>query len=101
MAVFHPFLDARHRRFPEQKPEDYRIVGYIGSVGGDQLVPGPALDTDKLSDVHEVLLLLALSYDGMQQLRRTDGEVSRFALIGFEPVLAVTREIVFAVDAVA
>lgn len=96
MAAFYPFLDGEQSHVGERSAGDYRLASFIGANGGDQLVPGPVLDTAAIDDIHMVLLLVGLQFEGMQAIRRRNGEVARFAWIGFEPVLKINPEIAFA-----
>jgi hypothetical protein len=97
MAQFYPFLDAEHAKFPELAPDDYRLAAIVGAVERDQLIPGPALDTSLLDDIHAVLMLLGLAFDALEPISRRDGRSSRGVWQDFEPITALTREIVFAV----
>jgi hypothetical protein len=98
MAAFYPFLYGDQRQFPEQNPGDFRIAGFVGVVGEDQLVPGPVLDTATIDDIHQVLMLVGLKFEDMRVIRREDGAAARFAWIGFDRILPLNAEIVFALE---
>lgn len=98
MAAFYPFLYGDQGHFPERNAGDYRVASFVGAIGSDQLVLGPALDTDEINDVHEILILLGLQFGEMQLIRRNDGGAGRFGWIGFGPILAITQDIIFALS---
>ena len=77
MAVFYPFLYDDKGQVPEQDSVVYRVASFVGSIGSDQLVPGPLLDTEEFKDVHELLTLVGLKFDEMQQIQLNDGGLLR------------------------
>jgi hypothetical protein len=98
VAVFYPFLSDDHVDVPKQDPLVFRVASFIGAIGSDQLVPGPLLDTGEISDIHELLMLVGLHYDGMQRIELDDGYDRRCGWIGFDAVLSITADIVFALN---
>ncbi len=98
MAKYYPFLDTEHTSFPELAPGDYRIVTYVGGLQEDQLIPGPAFDSGRLDDIHAVLLLLGVAFDALQPFSLSDNSSSLGVWLTFEPITAITQEIVFAVE---
>ncbi|HUO54378.1 MAG TPA: hypothetical protein VMU18_06545 [Rhodoblastus sp.] len=98
MPTFYAYLQGEQGEFPDQTPGDYRLASFVGVIGSDQLVTGPIFDTANVDDLHEVLMLVGLRYDEMQPIRRDDGAATRFAWTGFEPILAINPEIVFALN---
>lgn len=101
MAVFFPYLYDDHGDFPEQDAIVYRVASFVGAIGSEQLIPGPLLDTGEINDVHEVLMFVGIKYEEMEQVPFDDGRSRRFGWIGFDHVLSITPEIVFALNEVA
>jgi hypothetical protein len=77
------------------------VASFVGSIGSDQLVPGPLLDTGEFDDVHELLTLVGLKFEEMKQIRLNDGQARHFGSVGFDAVLSITPEIVFALNEAA
>ncbi|MCI4678296.1 hypothetical protein K9U39_07905 [Rhodoblastus acidophilus] len=96
MPAFYPFLYGDQGELPEQNADDYRLSSFIGAIGSDELVPGPILDTADINDIHNVLMLVGLSYEEMQTVRRNDGAATRFGWTGCGPILAISPAILFA-----
>jgi hypothetical protein len=101
LAVFYPFLYDDKGQVPEQDSVVYRVASFVGSIGSDQLVPGPLLDTEEFKDVHELLTLVGLKFDEMQQIQLNDGQARHFGSVAFDTVLSITPEIVFALNEAA
>jgi hypothetical protein len=98
VAVFYPFLYDDKGQVPEQNSLVHRVASFVGSIGSDQLVPGPLLDTGEFNDVHELLTLVGLKFEEMKQIRLNDGNARNFGSVGFDTVLSITPEIVFALS---
>jgi hypothetical protein len=98
VAVFYPFLYEDKGQVPEQNPLVYRVASFVGSIGSDQLIPGPLLDTGEFNDVHQLLALVGIQFEEMTQIQLEDGQVRHFGSVAFATVLAITPEIVFALN---
>jgi hypothetical protein len=98
VATFYSYLQDDRGQTPAQEALVHRVASFIGAIESDQLVPGPLLDTQVIDDVHDVLMLVGLKYEEMQQIRLNDGHARRVGWIAFDPVLAITPEIVFALN---
>jgi hypothetical protein len=101
VAVFYPFLYDDRGDIPEQDALVYRVASFVGAIGSEQLIPGPLLDTGEINDVHELLMFVGIKYEEMQQVPFDDGRGRRFGWNGFDPVLSITPEIVFALNEAA
>jgi hypothetical protein len=96
MAAFFPFLAGDRQTIPAKSPGDYRLASFVGETGGDQLIPGPVMDTTALDDLRMVLMLVGVDFAAMQVIRRNDGEAVRFAWIAFDAILAINPDLTFA-----
>ncbi len=98
MAVFYPFLVGDRAGVPGRNARDYRIATFIGATDSEEMAPGPVLDTSSADDVHMILMLVGVELEGMQAIRRKNGEVDRFAWIGLNALLSLHPEITFAIN---
>ena len=101
MAAFYSFLHDDSGAVPEQSARAYRVASFVGSIDGDDLVPGPLLDTGEIADVRELLMLCGLGYEDMKPVELDGGRAGRLGWIALDAVLAITPEIVFALSEAA
>jgi hypothetical protein len=98
MATFHPFLDAENAKIPELAAGDYRLTTTIGNIQEDRLIAGPTLDTDNIDDIVTVLILIGVNFDSLGPFSVEGGRPGRAAWIALEPILAITLQIVHAIN---
>jgi hypothetical protein len=98
VVAFYSFLPEDSGPVPEQAPLAYRVASFIGAIGGDDLVPGPLLDTGAIDDIRELLLLCRLGYEDMTRVQLAGARSGRLGWIARDAVLAITPEIVFALS---
>jgi hypothetical protein len=98
MAQFYPYLGGEIVPFPELASNEYRIASYVGAPGFHQMIPGPALDSTRMDDIHAILLLLGVSLDALQPISSSDGRAKGGLWLSLDSIMAITELIVFAVE---